>query len=137
MRMQRGFFYRWLKKWWWLRNPVAGGSQSLSEGFLKETEIGGVYCKGIRNTTKHFHSSKVRMETSDSYSGKRETSSTRFASSKSSNWNAGAQVHPTREKCCSESLVARLAAKPSDEMLISLVGNAPNQTFGGTMCCTT
>ena len=60
-------------------------------------------------------------------------SSLRFANSKSSNWNAGAHVHPTREKWLSASLLTALVASPSGETFISLVGNEPNQTLGGTV----
>lgn len=65
--------------------------------------------------------------------GKREISSDRFASSKSSNWKPGAQVQPTREKCSSGSLDGSLKTSMLSEISTSLAGNAPNQTFGGTV----
>lgn len=68
--------------------------------------------------------------------GKRVISSDRFASSKSWNWKAGAQVHPTSEKWLSASLGPFFVTAPSVEMLKSFVGNAPNQTFGSTVYCT-
>ena len=44
-----------------------------------------------------IHSGNVRKEMNISEPGNCEMSSERFPSSKSSNWKAGAQVHPTRE----------------------------------------
>lgn len=61
-------------------------------------------------------------------------SSDRLASSKSSNWKAGAHVHPTKEKCSSGSLRGAVLTAPfSDEIMMSWVGNAPNHTLGGTV----
>ena len=82
-----------------------------------------------------LHSGNVRKEMRDSLFGKSETRSERFASSKSWNWKAGAQVHPTREKWFSPSLGDALSTFPSGEMLMSFVGKEPNHTFGGTVYC--
>lgn len=65
--------------------------------------------------------------------GNREMRSEYFASSKSTNSKAGAHVHPTREKCFSASLGGFFSTVLSVVMLKSLVGNAPNHTFGGTV----
>lgn len=72
----------------------------------------------------------------DLKAGNREIRSDCFASSKSSNWKAGAQVQPTREKWCSESLGGSLTVSMLSETCTSKAGNAPNQTFGWTVCCT-
>ena len=52
----------------------------------------------------------------------------RFASSKSWNWKAGAQVQPMKKKWFSTSLGGALSIVPYGEMLISFVVKDPNQT---------
>ena len=83
----------------------------------------------------YLHSGNVSKEMRASLFGKSEISSERFASSKSWNWKAGAQVQPTREKWVSLSLGGALSTVPSGEMLMSFVGKEPNHTFEGTVYC--
>lgn len=59
----------------------------------------------------------------------------RFASSKSWNWKAGAQVQPMRKKWFSTSLGGALSIVSSGEMLMFFVVKDPNQTTHlGALC---
>ena len=61
----------------------------------------------------------------------------RFASSKSWNWKAGAQVQPMKKKWFSTSLGGALSIVPygGNADFLCCRGPEPNHTFGGTVYC--
>jgi hypothetical protein len=112
-------------------NPKSFSEEIRSAGFIE------CYSKNLGEVENQdaVQSGSVSKEMRCSLSGKRETSSERFATSKSWNWKAGAQVHPARAKWYSPFLEGSLTTAPSGETVMSFVGKDPNQTFGGTVYC--